>query len=189
MTQPTYRPAACIGSSKLPRVERPRLANVARWLERLGFTVRSGGARGSDHAFESGLLHPERAEIYLPSAEFNDHPSPLHEITPEAYALAESFHPAWHRCSDFARRCHARNGYQILGPKLNWPVEFVVCWTPGAMDISGTAQALRIARRHGIDVYNLADSHAEHALADRLVPELDRLADQVALEFIHAFGE
>lgn len=154
----TYRPVACIGSRKLPRVERARLAHVARWLEQLGFTMRSGGARGSDQAFESGLLHPSRAEIYRPDG----------EITPEAFALAERFHPAWHRCSDFARRCHARNGYQVLGPKLDSPVEFVVCWTPGAMDVGGTAQALRIARRHEIDIYNLADVHATRMLFARL---------------------
>lgn len=166
----TYKPVACIGSRKLPPRERPRLAHVARLLESLGYTMRSGGARGSDNAFESGLLHPERAEIYLPVPGFNGHTSPLHVITPEAFVFAERFHPAWYRCSDFARHCHARNGYQVLGRDLATPARAIVCWTPGAMDVSGTAQALRIARHpdYAIPVYNLADPHASQLLADLL---------------------
>lgn len=163
-----YKPVTCIGSRRLPHRERARLACVARLLEQYGYTMRSGAASGSDAAFESGLLHSDRAEIYLPVPGFNGHTSPLHVITSEAFALAEQHHPAWDRCSDFARRCHARNCYQVLGPKLDSPSLFVVCWTPGAMDVGGTGQALRIARRHGIDVYNLADQYASNQLAELL---------------------
>ena len=168
-----YTPVACIGARKLPRRERPRLAAVARELEALGYTVRSGAATGSDAAFESGLMHPDRAEIYLPEIGFNGHPSTRHVITPEAFALAERMHPAWHRCSDFARRCHARNCYQLLGETLDSPVQFVVCWTPGAMDVGGTSQAIRIARRRAIPVYNLADPYATQLLTDQLRTEAE----------------
>lgn len=168
-----YKAATCIGSRRLPRSQRPRLAAVARWLETLGYTLRSGGAQGSDEAFEAGLLHPERAEIYLPEPGFNGHASPLYDATPEAFVLAQRFHPAWHRCSDFAKRCHARNGHQVLGRDLATPSRLVVCWTPGAMDIGGTAQALRIARHpdYAIDVYNLADPYASRLLEQRLRAE------------------
>lgn len=166
----TYKSVACIGSRSLPPRERSRLAHVARVLESLGYTLRSGGAWGSDAAFEAGLLRPEHAEVYLPAPGFNSHASPLHDITPEAFALAERFHPAWHRCNDFARRCHARNSYQVLGRDLASPARAIVCWTPGAMDVGGTAQALRIARHpdYAIPVYNLADPHASQLLAELL---------------------
>lgn len=132
--------------------------------------MRSGGARGSDRAFESGLQCPELAEIYLPVPGFEGHPSPLHVITSEAFALAERFHPAWHRCNEFARHCHARNGYQVLGRDLATPTRAIVCWTPGAMDTGGTAQALRIARHpaYAIPVFNLADPYASQLFADLL---------------------
>lgn len=45
----------------------------------------------------------------------------------------------------------------LLGRDLNDPVDFVVCWTPGAQAVGGTGQALRIAEAYGIKVYNAAD--------------------------------
>lgn len=164
----TYKPVTCIGSRKLPHRMRPRLAVVARKLESLGYTLRSGAAAGSDAAFEVGLTHPDRAEIYLPCPGFNGHPSKRYNVTPEALALAEEYHPAWHRCSDFAKLLHARNCYQVLGEDLRSPSLFVVCWTPGAMDVGGTSQALRIARRLSIPMYNIADEHALAVLCEKL---------------------
>ena len=58
----------------------------------------------------------------------------------------------------------ARNAMQVLGPNLDDPSAFIVCWTPDASDGSktspktgGTGQALRIAHEYKIPVYNLAD--------------------------------
>jgi hypothetical protein len=55
----------------------------------------------------------------------------------------------------------------VLGAALDSPAACVVCWTPdGGLDgddprAEGTGQALRIAARHGIAVFNLA--RPEHA--------------------------
>ena len=52
---------------------------------------------------------------------------------------------------------HARNMMQILGQNLNAPSDLVVCWTPNAELVGGTAQALRLAMQHNIRICNLAD--------------------------------
>ena len=55
-----------------------------------GFTLRSGGAGGADRAFEEGArrVFGTRLEIYLPWRRFNDNPSPLYTISPQAFTLA-----------------------------------------------------------------------------------------------------
>jgi hypothetical protein len=68
-------------------------------------------------------------------------------------------HPAWDILSQGAQKLHARNVHQILGPDLSrpTPVEFVLCWTPDAQVVGGTATAIRLAQDRNIPVYNLAD--------------------------------
>ncbi len=74
----------------------------------------------------------------------------------EARAIAASIHPAWHNCSDYAKGCHGRNIYQVLGRDLKTQVSFVICWTPEGKEIGGTRTAIVLAKRNKIPVYNLA---------------------------------
>ena len=69
--------------------------------------------------------------------------------------IAASLHPAWERCSQGARRLHARNVAILLGPELDRPVDAVVCWTAGGAVSGGTGMGLLIASRYGIPVLNL----------------------------------
>jgi hypothetical protein len=137
---------------------------VARKLNGLGWTLRSGGAEGADTAFEAGA--GSAIEIYRPRG---DQRKPHHQalyadsLWTEAMQAAASVHPAWGRCSDFAKALHARNAFQILGADLRTPSRFVVCWTPdGAKtdhdcthQTGGTGTAIRLADRAAIDVFNL----------------------------------
>lgn len=152
----TSRCYAGIGSRRTPAGVLDTMARIAGFLARRGFVLRSGGAEGADLAFERGAdaAGGDKA-IYLPFPAFNANPSPLHTPSAPAMALAERFHPAWHRCSPAARKLHARNGHQILGDDLASPVDFVVCWTEGGRGEGGTGQALRIARAFGIAVFDL----------------------------------
>ena len=43
----------------------------------------------------------------------------------------------------------------MLGPKLDAPSDFVLCWTEDGEASGGTGQAMRIAAAHGVPVYNL----------------------------------
>lgn len=58
----------------------------------------------------------------------------------------------------------ARNAMQILGPDLNEPCQFIICWTPDGCSnaqertnlTGGTGQAIVHASALGIPVFNLA---------------------------------
>lgn len=154
---PTY---AGIGSRRTPDHILAEMQNIAATLAFHGWTLRSGHAEGADRAFESGHLraitHPDLlepvkpAEVYTPNSHLN---------WPSLERHASHFHPNWpavEKFGPYVKRLHARNSAIILGPSLNSPVTFIVCWTPGGRIEGGTGQALRIAAHHKIPVYNLA---------------------------------
>jgi hypothetical protein len=144
-----------IGARNTPPDVLDDMQRIASNLELTGFTLRSGGAAGADSAFENGVEFDEHMEIYLPWYQFNHNKSDLHIITEDALAMAEEHHPAWHRCSPAAKKFHARNCYQILGATLDYPSDFVLCWTPNGQIEGGTGQALRIAQHHAVPVFNM----------------------------------
>jgi hypothetical protein len=116
-----------------------------------GYWLRSGGAEGADSAFELGasFMKPGtgrhgRARIFRAD-----------DATPMAIEMARRHHPCWGLCDTYARRLHGRNAMIILGPELNEPVKFVLCWTPDE-EKGGTALGIRIARARGIPVVNFA---------------------------------
>jgi hypothetical protein len=146
---------AGIGSRETPYDICQLMTRTAFKLETMGWILRSGGANGADLAFEKGVKNPRNKEIYLPWPRFNNSDSAHHYISDEAYQLASRYHPAWDRCTDAAKKLHARNCYQILGRYLNHPVQIVLCWTKDGKASGGTGQALRIAQAHNIEIVNL----------------------------------
>lgn len=145
---------AGVGSRETPSAVCAQMTALARKLARLGWSLRSGGAEGADSAFETGA---QGKQIFRASA-----------ATPEAIALAAKYHPAWGRCSPFAKKLHARNGFQVLGPDLMSPSLFVACWTKDGGPTGGTGQALRVAAAYSIPVFNLYFADAERRLIDTL---------------------
>lgn len=158
ITSPKALTYAGIGSRETPR-------NILRVMENIAYVLaphailRSGGAVGADTAFEFGAKTAYgKWEIYLPWQGYKGRrDSAILEPSPEAFQIAEHYHPAWDRCSEVARALHARNSHIVLGKWLDDPVELVICWTPGAKGGGGTGQALRIARDRCIEVWDLAD--------------------------------
>lgn len=144
-----------VGSRETPPEIIASMSSIAMTLAARDYCLRSGGAPGADTAFEQGVPPSGAKEIFLPWRGFNGHPSPLFTPSAEALAIAATIHPAWHRCSLGAQKLHARNVHQILGPKLDSPSEFVVCWTKGGVTVGGTATVIRLALQHKIPVYNL----------------------------------
>ena len=136
---------AGVGSRKAPPPALEQAQSIAYVLHENGWTLRSGGAKGMDKAFESrtSLGHKQ---IFRPSQ------SAAH---PEWKVHASAWHPAWDRCDDYARALHARNSPIMLGENLDDPVRFVVCWTADGKASGGTGQALRIAAGYEIPVFNL----------------------------------
>lgn len=201
---------AGIGSRRLTFASSKRQMYFACCIVFAGFKEHSGGADLSDTSHELGariaydamcLLDPSLPpgeysrvmSIFLPWAGFNgrkEGPSAgyLVHCPPEAMNLTAPFHPGWQHLTEPARKMMSRNMLQVLSEDLRSPVKFVMCETPdGAFTASmtssktgGTGQAIRIADKYGVPVYNL--QHPAHReKVDKWIENYDR-------RIIEAFG-
>lgn len=159
----TTRVFSGVGSRQTPEDIGVLMAAIAMKLTDAKWILRSGAANGADLAFESGVrAGNDFKEIYLPYPGFNGSKSALSRLMPACFEIASSVHPNWDRCSEFAKKAHARNAYQVMGYNLSNPAAFVVCWTKdGAIDAAsavnagGTRTAIVLAQKNGIPVFNL----------------------------------
>jgi hypothetical protein len=167
---------AGIGSRETPPDVLKFMEERARDWAELMHTLRSGGARGADTAFEKGaisgggpleIFYADRSRIGYSDNKDEDWTANLGQSNVEAYdpetikmamEHAKEFHPNWHACSPYAKKLHARNSLIMLGERLNNPVDLVVCWTPNGFKKGGTAQALRIAEYMKIPIVKLGSS-------------------------------
>ncbi len=169
---------AGIGSRETPDPVIRLMGKIAEWMEKAGFTMRSGGANGADSAFEAGCA---KHEIYLPWPGFNGRTSSLNSVSTEAMQIASAVHPAFTYLSQAAKKLMGRNTYQVMGKDLKTLSDFVVCWTPDAADCEakrgrrtgGTGQAIALASRWHVPVFNLA----EHGASTRLKEYASKLIE------------
>jgi len=159
---------AGIGSRATPPSVLLTFARIAKRLEALGYTLRSGGAAGADTGFEMGVQNPKNKEIYLPWKGFNNSQSELFVISEGATIMASQFHPRWSALKPAGRKFMARNCYQVLGYNLIEPVDFIVCWTPNGQVTGGTGQALRMAAEFNIPVINFGQEDLLRSPMDEL---------------------
>lgn len=163
-----------IGSRETPEDICRKMFTASRAMARLGFTLRSGGAQGADHSFESGCAAENgNSEIYLPWKGFRKNPSKLFGTCKPARVMASKYHPNWANVSCAGRDFHARNVYQILGKNLQTPSSFVLCWTPNGAITGGTGQALRIAQDYEIPILNFATDD-EQFISDFILKQAER---------------
>ena len=161
-TPKTY---AGIGSRDTPGEILDVMRVLAGRLESDGWMLRSGGARGADSAFETGVADPRAKQIYLPAAYFNGRRANSQDYVDasslpswqQALATVNQYHPAPGRLSEYARALMARNAMQVLGPQMDEPASLVVAYTPSGGIVGGTGQALRMAQSYGIPIRNLGD--------------------------------
>ena len=152
-----------VGSRTTPANIQDLMQSIAVKLEADGYTLRSGGAKGADTAFSDGCT---RKKIYRPE-----------QATPAALEIASKFHPVWHRLSDYIKRLHGRNAFQVLGLDLKTPSSFLICWTKdGAtthadrtIETGGTGTAISITDHYKIKIFNL-----------QRMDHIDRLTQYVA---------
>ena len=155
-----------VGSSKsLTEEGSNRITEVATLMNKLGWTLRSGGANGADTAFENCFT---KKEIYLPWKGFNGNSSSFYNVSNEAFSIAKDVHPFYFKLSVGAKKLHARNCYQVLGYYLDKPSDILVCWTKdkcvseetSSISTGGTRTAIVLADRNNVPVYNLnIDEH------------------------------
>ncbi len=149
---------AGIGSRSTPPIIETQIKEISKRFNKLGYTLRSGGADGSDVMWER-FMH--KREIYLPWKGFNSNLSPLYldniseNALCKAYHLAEEFHPYWNNLKQGAEKLMARNSMQIFGKDMNKKCDIVVCYTSDGKASGGTGQAMRIAKNYNIPIFNL----------------------------------
>lgn len=153
---------AGIGGRKTPVYILELMTVLGEHFANQGYCLRSGNAVGADQAFHFGACKvPEHeAEIYLPWSSYNLDQCPDRKDTiamvplpDEAYRIAAQYHRAWGRLSDGSKALFARNTLIILGPTLDNPVDWVVCWTDNTT--GGTAHALKLAKANDVRIFNL----------------------------------
>ena len=152
-----------VGSREINQTGINRIIEVASILQKTGAILRSGGADGSDQAFESCFLKEEQKEIYLPWKNAFNNSSAFCFVGKEAMALAATIHPVFDRLKPGAQKLHARNCYQVLGWSLKNKSDILICWTKdGAVcekettsNTGGTRTAIVLADRMGVPVFNL----------------------------------
>lgn len=171
-----------IGSRETPPEVLRQMKVWAKVLAEMGYTLRSGGADGADTAFEQGCdISKGSKEIYLPWKGFNQNKSSLFEITDNALTLAKQVYgPRWITLKHSVRRLHTRNLYQVLGPTLDNPSSFIICWTQDGCvnattrtrETGGTGQAIACATMfptlYDIPVFNLKNTDAHDKLMEYL---------------------
>lgn len=188
-----YKAYAGIGSRETPIDVAEDMKMTAALLEQRGFTMRSGGAdrskgvqppgtKSADISFEEGIADPKMKEIFIPWKGFGGSKDGIlldRSVEGKAREIAAAAHPSWGACSDGAKSLHTRNVSQILGPKLDSPSAFALCWTKGGAfshtgpngttrDDGGTGQAIRIASMNGVPVLNMKDPDIRAAVMREL---------------------
>lgn len=156
-----------IGSRQTPKDILKLMEDIAFKLAQKGYILRSGAAEGADSAFERGCdrFYMGAKEVFIPWKDFGGISGQgmrliLEELptAKEAYQLASETHPAWDKCSKGAKALHARNTFQILGPNLNNPSSFLICWAQvdkhGQLK-GGTRTAWELAKANGVPCFNL----------------------------------
>lgn len=149
---------AGIGSRSTPANNLSEIGLVSSWCRHRGIWIRSGHADGADKAFEKEA-DPDRLVVFLPWRNYNREGPARGTVvvtrwTPELAAVVNRIHPTPGLLSRGAALMMARNAQIILGANLDTPVNAVVCWTPDE-ERGGTSFGIRLAREHGIPVFNL----------------------------------
>lgn len=155
---------AGVGSRQAPKDVLALMQEFAYQAAQKGWGLRTGAAPGADSAFELGAVDAmgER-QIFLPWKGFAGHDSLLYDTHPLAEKFAETVHPVWHSLSPAAKKLVSRNMHQILGPNLDDPVQFVICWTRDGCETKeeygprtgGTGTAIAFASSLDIPVFNI----------------------------------
>ncbi len=140
---------AGIGHTEIPLDIEILMYEIGIRLAQEGWTLRSGGAKGSDKAFEKGCDEVKGSkEIFYPKN------VPIDIID---YSL--KFHPKPHKVkTKFGRNAMGRNAQIILGENLKVPVQRVIGYCEYDQDnnwTGGTSHGFRISSHFKIPIYNL----------------------------------
>lgn len=186
-----------VGSRRLDHDGELACIDIGRYLTDAGYILYTGDApKGCDVVFWDSA-HPRRRVRFGPPTRKRPNPDTIY-VQPgtTSYRLAEHIaghtHPAWRWLKPEHRELHIRNAFQVLGSNLATPTEFLICWTPDAVErkdktskkTGGTGTAIRIADSFGIPVFNLASPTAIDRLENYLgvkIPMVERVPSVVGI--------
>ena len=154
---------AGIGSRQITKEEHKRIAEISAMLSSLGYTCYSGGAEGSDYAFETNC---KETIVFIPWKNYRNPYKTYTESktvivagdTIEGNKSVSKFHPAANKLSLGAHKLMCRNYHQIHGLGEFPKVELVVCCAHPDKKFGvqgGTGQAVRIALSENIPIFNI----------------------------------
>lgn len=161
-----------VGSRETPPDMMRKLEYIGERLAELGYTLRSGGARGADMAFQRGAQDVDGlVTVYHAKGKFK-------HLIPEWCFEEVRKHippdrPPFDSMEEHTRKLLARNMLQVLGDDGKTPSEFLVCWTPAGLTDGGTGYALRCAAAHGVMTYNLRNP-IEEIIFDGVLQEMEK---------------
>ena len=158
---------AGVGSRETPPLMLLWMERIAGHLVGRGWTLRSGGARGADQAFERGANAARgQTEIYRSE-----------DATAKAIEIAARYHDAWGRLDAYARGLMGRNVQVVAGrtPEARGAeVACVIGWTPGGRGRGGTGHTFRVAQAMNVTVVDLALIARERPMPQRTPKEIEQ---------------
>lgn len=139
------------------------MQKLAMELEKRGYTLFSGGAKGADVAFESGVADSAHKKIFTAS-----------DATDETRAIARAHKLPGENLLGRKLDHYAREVFQVFGADQKTPVDFVLCYTRDGCEshetrseaTGGTGFAIELASRNGIPVINLKNRGWEKRLKE-----------------------
>lgn len=136
------------------------LTHLGIELEKTGYMLYSGEAKGCDAAFANGVSE-EHCRIFT-----------ANDATDETRAMARAHKLPSEILLGRKLDLYASEVFQILGPDMNSPVDFVLCYTRDGCEsyetrsekTGGTGFAIELASRRGIPVINLKNKGWEQRM-------------------------
>ena len=167
------RAYAVAGNENPPAEIIRQIEEIAPMLEKMGWTLRTGGGKGTEASFEK---HVEKKEVYLPWKKFNAHYSKNTRNLPEAENIIKRIMPNYDDLKQGVKPIFCRNAHTILGKDLSNPVKFLIAWTDDGCEtkekvgrstgFSGIAISLACAMK--LPIFNLRNATARERLEDYL---------------------
>ena len=184
-----------VGSREISKEEYSILVDIGERMAQLGYILRSGGAEGSDSAFQEGAckINQELTEIWLPWEDFNiklqqKYPKCNYEKFMSLYeynvarkellttAIIPWFDTMGNRGAHLhpegwiapVKKLHARNYYQVVGKDSLSKVCIYAAPEEKGDVKGGTRSAVFLSRYYGIPTFNIRVKEQKETLLKKL---------------------
>ena len=150
---------AGIGSREVSQDMFRFLSSIGMKMATNEHTLRSGGAIGSDTAFETGHLQVTKHNIEI------FRPDDISVVKYLEIANSNKMSLLYNACFEYpfdamkywTQQLLMRNLLTIIGHNLSTYVDGVICYTRDGQEIGGTRYAIRIAKQLNIPVLNVGN--------------------------------